>query len=244
MDGCVCVCVSVRVCVCGQMWCGCTRVPDCVCMWVCVWMDVDGWVCVCVGICGCGCVCTHVSNVLPFHVNMTEVHICFHSLKEQRMLASLWGDLCLASVQTPPTVPLFFLFWNLSKRARLSHPSALPKSLPSLCEKVTFSGRRPLNSLIFSSAVSISHLTCLFLTLKGSTFISTHYVCFLFICLQSTCLLHSSLPVLALLFPYCFFSSCLLNGPLHRSSWNAPPSLVFGVHTPSISSAPGLPSGA
>ena len=106
------------------------------------------------------------------------------------MLASLWGDLCLASVQTPLTAPFFSLLWNRSKWAGLSHPSALPMSLPSLCENVTFSGR-PLNSLIFSSAVSMCHLTCLFLTLKGSTFISTHDICFLFICLQSTCLLHS-----------------------------------------------------
>ena len=53
------------------------------------------------------------------------------------MLASLWGELCLASVQTPPTVPLFSLLWNLSKWAGLSHPTALPHE-SSLCEESGF----------------------------------------------------------------------------------------------------------
>ena len=105
------------------------------------------------------------------------------------MLASLWGELCLASVQTPPTVPLFSLLWNLSKWAGLSHPTALPHE-SSLCEESGFL-RSTIKVTGFLIGYVYRHLTCLFLTLKGSTFISTHYICFLFICLQSAYLLQS-----------------------------------------------------
>ena len=186
VDACMCLSVYICGCVYGWMW-----MDGCVCGSACAggytWVWMCAHVCMCVGV--CGCVCTLVSSVLPFHVNMTKVHICFHSLKEQRMLASLWGELCLASVQTPPTVPLFSLLWNLSKWAGLSHPTALPHE-SSLCEESGF-----LRSTIKVTGFLIScvyrHLTCLFLTLKGSIFISTHYICFLFICLQSAYLLQS-----------------------------------------------------
>lgn len=117
----VCVCVWVDRC--GVEACRCLSVYVCGCVygWVCVWVCVcvggDVWVWMCVHMCvymwvGVD-VCARISNVLPFHVNMIEVHVCFHSLKEQRMLASLWGDLCLASVQTPLTAPLFSLYESL-----------------------------------------------------------------------------------------------------------------------------------
>jgi len=98
----VCVCVWVDRC--GVEACRCLSVYVCGCVygWVCVWVCVcvggDVWVWMCVHMCvymwvGVD-VCARISNVLP-------------------MLASLWGDLCLASVQTPLTAPLFSLYESL-----------------------------------------------------------------------------------------------------------------------------------
>lgn len=105
------------------------------------------------------------------------------------MLASLWGELCLASVQTPPTVPLFSLLWSLSNWTGLSHPTALPHE-SSLCEESDFL-RSTVKFTDFLISCVDRPFNLLFLTLKGSIFISTLYVCFLFICLQSAYLLHS-----------------------------------------------------